>query len=988
MDMDSFSTNDIGGDSTINGIGVDSSGDSSSNNALILSLYLIDSKNDLLLHSNGQCKQNDTNSIDNIKKRARLYQRLSQACKIANDILLNSGTTSSTLTQDVHNTKQSNTKSCSNNYHPWSSGGDGPIFGIHCNIKDLNELNKNNMDGDDIWQNQLPSSTATIKEDTNEQIDGAMQSKEQQETLQKRKADNGDCNQPHLRAICQYNNDINDCWRCISLLHTISSKLSNTKCSINNSSSNSERYLTCAIEVYDINDGHILLIEAANALPNWVDNDVLQGGVGGPLGCVNRCWLVNGYVHLIPPQLEAENSDGRKRSREDDVDEEINRLSRMGALLILVESAEEDDEENESPTIADEAVQIAIRDRINRTNYSITARPSSPPTLPQEENNKQSTNNNHWHTAAVALPASIARFIQSHPNLVPILIDSFCDNAPEYLKERENGTSSSTNKPFGKSFPYEQIVIQPITITKSNYAELITGRGIVPTFPTPKSYRSVELNRFHRQLCNVSVDSEQFGDIHDKKKGRRNPFEKSVEVGIRLCAGLDWIIANNGIKVTDDTIEQDQYSSLEEDLAINTLGEVERRLRIHWTRIDAEASGIRIEEEINESDESLPSWIEQAWQAGPNGTSDSALIDKSLLQALESMSKCPVFNPELSQPLYKEPCPYTRPNISLLQMVQSGIKNGLKWQRDKFTEGIHFPILRAWGVDTDDWMNVNSLEELEEEMKNLSSSQSTKVDSSDTKKKKPRRTTRRSRKNMTSSNKAEADEKVDEKDVETSDINDKSKHSDAAHPLNKVQAEKLPIKAESKKRSSDEQDQLLSVEELMSQEVNINPSKFLDILHARLKSQRSNPDDTAMGDEREEGPSNAIDEQEDISKFFFNEDLDNNYDSSDSSEDLMGMDDNPHAALDEEDDPFSLHNIMEAMDHELRTDVASHPTIKNLSVASEEDGSGSGGTDADMAVLANLLKSIDEGDGSGPLNTMLNEIGIHPPSQLTTEEED
>ena len=100
------------------------------------------------------------------------------------------------------------------------------------------------------------------------------------------------------------------------------------------------------------------------------------------------------------------------------------------------------------------------------------------------------------------------------------------------------------------------------------------------------------------------------------------------------------------------------------------------------------------------------------------------------------------------------------------------------------------------------------------------------------------------------------------------------------------------------------------------------------------------------------------------------------------------MDDSDHLqALDEEDDPFSLHNIMEAMDHELRTDVASHPTIKNLSVASEEDGSG-GGTDADMAMLANLLKSIDEGDGSGPLNTMLNEMGILHPSQQTTEEED
>ena len=63
--------------------------------------------------------------------------------------------------------------------------------------------------GDDIWQNQLPT---VVKEDTNDQINDALQSK--QETLQKRKADNSECNQqPHLRAICQYNNDINDCCR-------------------------------------------------------------------------------------------------------------------------------------------------------------------------------------------------------------------------------------------------------------------------------------------------------------------------------------------------------------------------------------------------------------------------------------------------------------------------------------------------------------------------------------------------------------------------------------------------------------------------------------------------------------------------------------------------------------------------------------------------------------------------------------------------------
>ena len=41
-----------------------------------------------------------------------------------------------------------------------------------------------------------------------------------------------------------------------------------------------------------------------------------------------------------------------------------------------------------------------------------------------------------------------------------------------------------------------------------------------------------------------------------------------------------------------------------------------------------------------------------------------------------------------------------------------------------------------------------------------------------------------------------------------------------------------------------------------------------------------------------------------------------------------------------------------------------------------------------MAMLANLLKCIDGGDSSGPLNTMLNDMGIRPPRQQTTEEDD
>ena len=49
----------------------------------------------------------------------------------------------------------------------------------------------------------------------------------------------------------------------------------------------SSQNLTFAIGCWDINDGHIILIEAAEYLPLWVDDNVFRGEVGGPEGCRN-----------------------------------------------------------------------------------------------------------------------------------------------------------------------------------------------------------------------------------------------------------------------------------------------------------------------------------------------------------------------------------------------------------------------------------------------------------------------------------------------------------------------------------------------------------------------------------------------------------------------------------------------------------------------------------------------------------------------------
>ncbi len=60
------------------------------------------------------------------------------------------------------------------------------------------------------------------------------------------------------------------------------------------------------------------------------------------------------------------------------------------------------------------------------------------------------------------------------------------------------------------------------------------------------------------------------------------------------------------------------------------------------------------------------------------------------------------------------------------------------------------------------------------------------------------------------------------------------------------------------------------------------------------------------------------------------------------------------------------------MDHELRTDIMSDPSIKNLSVATEDS--------LDDEAMANLLRSIEEAsEGAGPARTILRSMGISLP---------
>jgi hypothetical protein len=741
------------------------------------------------------------------------------------------------------------------NHRPWSSGGDGPLFGVHCDIQTDPYFNSHNddNDGDDMWQSQQTPSNQ--KPHGNDEImNNALPPRQQYQPQQ-----------PHLRAICRYGNDVNDMWRCIALLLQISSVLSSSNVSSSCQSSQDQNHLTCAIECWDSTDGHILLIEAAEYLPSWVDDDALQGGVGGPAGCRNRCWIVNGEVHLIPPSLTS--------STESKV------LSRDSAISILMQSIKFKDRGDSKSTVASATVQHAIQNRINRTDYSMD---------PVINRTVLSNSNPHWHVTAAALPASVARFIQTNPSLIPIIVDSFCTNAPKYqrkpngslLTSMNNGdeTHTKTMNPLGNSFPYEQIVIISLVLTRTNYAELVTGRGIVPSFPIPSAYRSVELNRFQRQLR-----------LSTHEDGR---FPRTVDVGIRLCAGLDWILSSTR---DEEAVESAKDSALDlEDIAIKSLGVVERRLRIYWTRIDAEANG-----RSEQSDDDLASlpWIEQAWVAGPNGNGvEHAQVDSSLLQALDAMSRCHVFNPELCHSLWKSPCPSTRPGVSLLQIVKLGMKHSSKLLREEFTEDM-FPMPNAVDIDDYGWMEVDSLEELEEEMNALSSCKATVDSSSKAKSSRPRRKTRRSRVDKTFNCCNEDVKSFQEKDdAETLNkiLTGFRTFVDGDGDLDGVLTPSLKNPTCASVSGHGNKTLVLDSQNVDNEELNIDPRKFLNILHAMLKNNRDIP----------QAKLNSFkNDDDDISKFFFHEDLDDGIGSEES-------DDDSQLECGPGQDEFMMQNIM------------------------------------------------------------------------------
>ena len=81
----------------------------------------------------------------------------------------------------------------------------------------------------------------------------------------------------HLGACVRFGDNVEDEWLCVSLLFAIT-----------------KHFPDVIVQMHD-NDGEMLLIEAADALPRWLEPDTSD----------NRIFVVGGKLHIVPPPSAA-----------------------------------------------------------------------------------------------------------------------------------------------------------------------------------------------------------------------------------------------------------------------------------------------------------------------------------------------------------------------------------------------------------------------------------------------------------------------------------------------------------------------------------------------------------------------------------------------------------------------------------------------------------------------------------------------------------
>jgi hypothetical protein len=161
---------------------------------------------------------------------------------------------------------------------------------------------------------------------------------------------------PHLRAYCIYGPNVQDEWMAIDFMFQMSQEIDHD----------------VAISCWDVDDGQVILIQTANVLPNWLDEDPSDNHR-------YACFIRNGRIQLL-----------------------------------------------QQPHIS---LPDALKNLQSQTNKASSSHPRIQNAINQWlDINRQ---NAHVQTAAFVVPRKIATLMRKRPDLVHAVIQAFCKNIEE-----------------------------------------------------------------------------------------------------------------------------------------------------------------------------------------------------------------------------------------------------------------------------------------------------------------------------------------------------------------------------------------------------------------------------------------------------------------------------------------------------------------------------------------------------------------------------
>lgn len=201
----------------------------------------------------------------------------------------------------------------------------------------------------------------------------------------------------------------------------------------------SKQFADAWIRIYDT-DGEFLLIEAANALPKWLNPEIAE----------NRVWINNGHLRIIP-------LDEGTTSRNLSLQDALSFIEKQRDKLII------------SPFVEDEAF------------YRIREYPSAISSC--------------FHHALITIPRGLAYILHRSPSYISPAIEAFYIRDPISVRPLATKDISTLN------FPPEDFVTISVKFTKIGFAQLrsqIFGpppawTGVIPRMRDPKAEMGMKL---------------------------------------------------------------------------------------------------------------------------------------------------------------------------------------------------------------------------------------------------------------------------------------------------------------------------------------------------------------------------------------------------------------------------------------------------------------------------------------------------------------